>query len=63
MVAGGSVWPWDTYISWPLLNAIYIWSKVYSGAVIVLHDRLGSAWKQEMLLGKYSSSNRVRVEA
>jgi peptidoglycan/xylan/chitin deacetylase (PgdA/CDA1 family) len=37
----GSVFPWDTVKVplQPLVNALYIWSKVYSGAVIVLHDR------------------------
>lgn len=35
----GSVWPWDTVLKWPLLNALYVWSKVYPGAIIVLHDR------------------------
>lgn len=35
----GSVWPWDVYSKWPLLNALYISAKVYPGAVIVLHDR------------------------
>uniref|UniRef100_A0A383WHY1 NodB homology domain-containing protein n=1 Tax=Tetradesmus obliquus TaxID=3088 RepID=A0A383WHY1_TETOB len=37
----GSVFPWDTVKVplQPLVHALYIWSKVYSGAVIVLHDR------------------------
>lgn len=35
----GSVWPWDVYSKWPLLNALYISAKVYPGAVVVLHDR------------------------
>lgn len=35
----GSVWPWDVYCKWPLLNALYIATKVYPGAVVVLHDR------------------------
>jgi hypothetical protein len=36
----GSVFAWDTWKVpfQPLVNALYIWSKVYSGAVIVLHD-------------------------
>eukprot|EP00878_Enallax_costatus_P026172 GHUV01028057.1.p1 GENE.GHUV01028057.1~~GHUV01028057.1.p1 ORF type:complete len:320 (+),score=51.99 GHUV01028057.1:185-1144(+) len=33
-----SVFPWDNYSQWPLLNAYYVWSKVYSGAVIMLND-------------------------
>jgi hypothetical protein len=35
----GSVWPWDVYCKWPLLNALYICAKAYPGAVVVLHDR------------------------
>lgn len=35
----GSIWPYDTHIHFPLLNALYIWCKVHSGAVVVLHDR------------------------
>lgn len=35
----GSIWPYDTFIQLPLLNAVHIWLKVYTGAVIVLHDR------------------------
>lgn len=35
----GSVWPWDTFINFPLLNALYILCKAYCGAIIVLHDR------------------------
>jgi peptidoglycan/xylan/chitin deacetylase (PgdA/CDA1 family) len=36
----GSVFPWDMWKVpfQPLVNALYIWSKVYCGAVIVLHD-------------------------
>lgn len=38
----GSVFPWDT-VKLPrhqaLVHAVYIWSKAYSGAVIVLHNR------------------------
>eukprot|EP00775_Hariotina_reticulata_P011358 gene11358-11507_t len=35
----GSVFPWDTHSKWPLLNALFIITKVYCGAIIVLHDR------------------------
>jgi hypothetical protein len=44
----GSVWPWDVYSKWPLLNALYISAKVYPGAVIVLHDRW--VWQAMLLL-------------
>jgi hypothetical protein len=39
----GSVFPWDTHCKWPLLNALYIISKVYCGSIIVLHDRCAKA--------------------
>jgi hypothetical protein len=35
----GSVFPYDTTFKNPYINALYIWTKVYNGAVIVLHDR------------------------
>ncbi|KAF8067289.1 RRP45A [Scenedesmus sp. PABB004] len=35
----GSVFPWDTVVSSPLANALYVLAKAYCGAVIVLHDR------------------------
>lgn len=33
-----SVFPWDNYSGWPLLNACYVWSKVYPGAVVMLNE-------------------------
>lgn len=33
-----SVFPWDDLIKWPYLNALYVWSKVYTGAIIMLND-------------------------
>jgi hypothetical protein len=43
----GSVWPWDVYSKWPLLNALYICAKAYPGAVVVLHDRYADIWGGE----------------
>lgn len=43
----GSVWPWDVYSKWPLLNALYICAKAYPGAVVVLHDRYAGIWGGE----------------
>ena len=35
----GSVWPCDTLVRLPLLNALFCWARAYHGAIIVLNDR------------------------
>jgi peptidoglycan/xylan/chitin deacetylase (PgdA/CDA1 family) len=44
----GTVWPWDTVSRCAYLNALYVWLKAYTGAVIVLHDK----WVASGALGR-----------
>lgn len=51
----GTVWPWDTHMKIPVVNALFCWLKAYPGAVVVLHDRCG--W--EGVLGFCCGQSRV----